>query len=70
MCRQKQLWNKQRQLPLSAGEDLSLSGGASMSYSAFFKLGITSLLLADMPANDEGDPLGSPSLGAAMPLQA
>jgi hypothetical protein len=41
-----------------------------MSNSVFFKLGITSLLLADMPANDEGDPLGSPSLGAAMPLQA
>jgi hypothetical protein len=27
-----------------AGEDLSLSGGASMSFSVFFKLGITSLV--------------------------
>jgi len=29
----------------TAGEDLSLSGGASMSFCVFFKLSITSLLL-------------------------
>jgi hypothetical protein len=53
---------------VTAGEDLSLSGGASMSVVVFFKLGITSLLIVDSPSNDEGDPLGSPSLRAAMPL--
>lgn len=52
---------------LSAGEDLSLSGGASIWFSVFFKLGITSLD-SSVPSNDEGDPFGSPSLRAAMPL--
>jgi hypothetical protein len=51
-----------------ASEDLSLSGGASIQSLVFFKLSITSLLRVDLPANDEGDPLGSPSLRAAMPL--
>jgi hypothetical protein len=50
------------------GEDLSLSGGASIQSLAFFKLSITSFDLLDSPSNDEGDPLGSPSLRAAMPL--
>ena len=54
---------------VSAGEDLSLSGGASIQSLAFFKLSITSFVLVDSPSNDEGDPLGSPSLRAAMPLQ-
>ena len=51
-----------------AGEDLSLSGGASMSCSVFFKLGITSFVVWTRLQDDEGDPLGSPSLRAAMPL--
>ena len=51
------------------GEDLSLSGGASMSYCVLFKLGITSFLSRCPPSNDEGGPLGPPSLRAAMPLQ-
>jgi hypothetical protein len=51
-----------------ADEGLSLSGGASIQFSVFFKLSITSWL-RDSPSNDEGDPLGSPSLRAAMPLQ-
>jgi hypothetical protein len=54
---------------VSAGEDLSLSGGASIQFSIFFKLSITSFVGLDSPSNDEGDPLGSPSLRAAMPLQ-
>jgi hypothetical protein len=52
------------------GEDLSLSGGASIQFFIFFKLGITSLSVVDSPSNDEGDPLGSPSRRAAMPLQS
>jgi hypothetical protein len=47
---------------VTAGEDLSLSGGASIQLSVFFKLSITSYVVVDSPANEEGDPLGSPSL--------
>jgi hypothetical protein len=52
---------------VTAGEDLSLSGGASIQSLAFFKLSITSLVLIDSPETNKGDPLGSPSLQAAMP---
>jgi len=52
---------------IGAGEDLSLSGGASIQSLVFFKLSITSLLIVVPPSNDEGDPLGSPSHQAAMP---
>jgi hypothetical protein len=68
MRRQKQPLGKQHYLPLFAGEGLSLSGGASIQFSVFLKLGITSSVVVDSPSNDEGDPLGSPSLRAAMPL--
>jgi hypothetical protein len=54
---------------ITAGEDLSLSGGASIQFVVFFKLGITSSASRCSPSNDEGDPLGSPSLRAAMPPQ-
>lgn len=53
---------------VTAGEDLSLSGGASIQFSIFFKLSITSGGVVDSPSNNEGDPLGSPSLRAAMRL--
>lgn len=67
--RQKQPSYIQRHLPRFAGEDLSLSGGASMSCCVLFKLGITSFRSRCPPSNDEGGPLGPPSLRAAMPLQ-
>ena len=44
MRRRKQPSYMQLQLRVPAGEDLSLSGGASMSCSVFFTLGITSLV--------------------------
>src|SRR5215475_10351425 len=47
---------------VTAGEDLSLSGGASIQSLAFFKLSITSFVVVDSPSNDKGDPLGSPTL--------
>jgi hypothetical protein len=47
---------------VTAGEDLSLSGGASIQFSVFFKLSITSFVVVEWPSNDEGDPLGSPTL--------
>jgi hypothetical protein len=53
---------------VSAGEDLSLSGGASMSFSVVLTLSITSFVVSIRLQNDEGDPLGSPSLRAAIPL--
>jgi hypothetical protein len=33
-----------------------------MSFFVFFKLSITSCVVVDSPSNEEGDPLGSPSL--------
>jgi hypothetical protein len=52
---------------LTAGEDISLSGGASIQFSIFLKPNVT-FPCRDEATNDEGDPLGSPSLRAAMPL--
>jgi hypothetical protein len=67
--RLKPLRMKQRSLTdAKAREDLSLSGGASKVQSVFFKLGITCRYCFDCSWNDEGDPLGSPSLRAAMRL--
>jgi hypothetical protein len=62
-------WANSVNYRVPAGEDLSLSGGASIQFSILFKLGITSLVVVARLQNDEGDPAGSPSLRAAMPPQ-
>src|SRR5262252_5004850 len=65
--RQKQPSNIQRQLPRSAGRGpFSLRRGLD-SVLGVLTLSITSLVLLIWSSNDEGDPLGSPSLRAAMP---
>jgi hypothetical protein len=46
----------------TAGEDLSLSGGASIQVLDLLQAEHHLVLVVDSPSNEEGDPLGSPSL--------
>src|SRR5207342_2745508 len=68
MCRQKQPSYMQLQLPRSSGRGpFSLGRGLDVVL-CFLQAGHHLSRFVDSPSNDEGDPLGSPSLRAAMPL--
>src|SRR5438552_9112336 len=67
--RQKQPSYIQRHLPRSSGRGpFSLRRGLDLVL-RFLQAGHHLVTVVDSPSNDEGDPLGSPSLRAAMPLQ-
>jgi hypothetical protein len=68
MRRQKQPSYMQLQLPRSSGRGpFSLGWGLDVVL-GFLQAGHHLTRFVDSPSNDEGDPLGSPSLRAAMPL--